>query len=224
MSITLEKAGDYHKIGLSQNIAVQQLIVKVRLNQSKKYSRSLGLFSKLMGNKAPQIDLGCMYETIDGKKGVIQSCDGNFGAISKAPYIFLDKDDRAKAAKNSENVTIYRLEMIKQVIFFLICQSAEHFQSVDNQMTFQINNGEQIHIQLNNSERTLGNSYNGRKGLPASDPHNMRSGIPWDALPRNFPLCATAMIKNIDSQVNIVKEEKYFPRHNLADDYYQFGF
>ena len=193
MSITLDKTGDYHKINLSQNIAVQQLIVQVRLDRSKKYRRSLGFFSKLMGNKVPDIDLGCMYETIDGKKGVIQSCDGNFGAISKAPYIFLDKDDRARAAKNSENVTIYRLEMIKQVIFFLICQSAEDFQSVNNQMTFQINNGEQIHIQLNNPDR-------------------------------NFPFCATAMIKNIDSQVNIVKEEKYFPGHNLADDYYQFGF
>lgn len=192
MSITLDKTGDYHKINLSQNIAIRQLIVQVRLNQSKKYSRSLGLFSKLMGNKVPDIALGCMYETIDGKKGVIQSCDGNFGAISKSPYIFLDKDDRAKVAKNSENVTIYRLEMIKQIIFFLICQSAEDFQSVNNQMTFKINNGEQIHIQLNNPDR-------------------------------NF-LCATAMIKNIDSQVNIIKEEKYFSGHNLADNYYQFGF
>ena len=91
-------------------------------------------------------------------------------------------------------LTIYRPEMIKRVMFFaLIYQGAKDFQSVDGRMTFQINNGEQVNLRLNNPDL-------------------------------NCPLCAAAMISNIGSQVKIIKEERYFQGHQLADKYYKFGF
>ena len=194
MSITLEKKGDFHKIDLSKNSASQQLTVKVNLNWSQKSNQNAGFFSKLIGSDAPDLDLGCMYETVNGEKGVIQPLGGNFGSKNKAPYILLDKDDRTGAAQDGENMTIYRPEMIKRVMFFaLIYQGAKDFQSVDGRMTFQISNGEQVHIKLNNPDR-------------------------------NCPFCAAAVISNIGSQVQIIKEERYFRGHQPADKYYKFGF
>ena len=194
MPITLEKKGDSHKIDLSKNSASQQLTVKVNLNWNQNPNQNAGFFAKLMGNDAPDLDLGCMYETVDGKKGVIQPLGGNFGAKNAAPYIFLDKDDRTGASQDGENMTIYRPEMIKRVMFFaLIYQGAKDFQSVAGQMTFQISNGEQIHIKLNNPDR-------------------------------DRPFCAAAMISNLGSQVKIIKEERYFQGHQAADNYYKFGF
>ena len=194
MPITLEKKGDSHQIDLSKKGSSQPLTVKVNLNWSQKSQQNAGFFAKLMGNDAPDLDLGCMYETVDGQKGVIQPLGGNFGSKNKAPYIFLDKDDRTGAAQDGENMTIYRPEMIKRVMFFaLIYQGAKDFQSVDGRMTFQISNGEQVHIRLNNPDR-------------------------------NCPFCAAAMISNIGSQVSIIKEERYFQGHQFADKYYKFGF
>lgn len=119
---------------------------------------------------------------------------GNFGAKNKAPYIFLDKDDRTGAAQDGENMTIDRPEIIKRVMFFaLIYQGAKDFQSVDGRITFEIGNGEQVYIKLNNPDR-------------------------------NCSFCAAAMISNIGSQVKIIKEERYFQGHQFADKYYKFGF
>ncbi|EAZ88093.1 tellurium resistance protein TerA [Crocosphaera chwakensis] len=194
MPITLEKKGDSHKIDLSKNRVFQQLIVKVNLNWNQKPNQNGGFFAKLIGNDAPDLDLGCMYETVNGDKGVIQPLGGNFGSKHTAPYIFLDKDDRTGAAQEGENMTIYRPETIKRVMFFaLIYQGAKDFQSVDGRMIFQISNGEKIYIKLNNPDYER-------------------------------PFCAAAMISNLGSQVKIIKEERYFQGHKFADDYYKFGF
>ena len=194
MPITLEKKGDSHQIDLSKKSPSQPLTVKVNLNWSHKPQQNAGFFAKLIGNDVPDLDLGCMYETIDGQKGVIQPLGGNFGSKNKAPYIFLDKDDRTGAAQDGENMTIYRPEMIKRVMFFaLIYEGAKDFQSVDGRMTFKIGNGEQVHLKLNNPDR-------------------------------NCPFCAAAMISNIGSQIKIIKEERYFQGHQFADKHYRFGF
>ena len=194
MPITLDKKGDSHKINLSKNNSTQELTVKVNLNWNQKSNPNTDFFSKLMGNNVPDLDLGCMYETVNGEKGVIQPLGGNFGSKTKSPYIVLDKDDRTGAAQDGENMTIYRPEIIKRVMFFaLIYQGAEDFQSVDGRMAFQISNGDRVFIKLNNPDR-------------------------------NCPFCAAAMISNIGSEVKIIKEERYFQGHQLADRYYQFGF
>jgi tellurite resistance protein TerA len=195
MAITLQKSGDSHKIDLSKAGDSKKLTVHVNLNWNQQSNQSAGFFTKLLGgNSAPDLDLGCMYETVDGDKGVIQPLEGNFGSKNSSPYIFLDKDDRTGAASDGENMFIYRPDKIKRVMFFaLIYQGAPDFRSVGGRMFFKVSNGEEIYLELNN-------------------PSTNRS------------LCAAAMVSNIGSQVNIIKEEKYFSGHKEADDYYQFGF
>lgn len=194
MPITLQKRGDSHKIDLSK-AGQPQLTVRVNLNWNQQPSQGGGFFAQLLGGKnAPDLDLGCMYETVNGVKGVIQPLGGNFGSKNAPPYIFLDKDDRTGAAQDGENMIVYRPETIKRVMFFaLIYEGAKDFQSVGGRMSFKVSNGEEVYLELSNPDA-------------------------------NRCFCAAAMISNLGSKVNVIKEEKYFSGHKQADDYYKFGF
>ena len=194
MPITLEKKGDSFEIDLRKNTSSQQLTVQVNLNWNQKNRQNTGFFSKSTGNDAPDLDLGCMYQTVNRQKGVIQPLGGNFGSKNQPPYILLDKDDRTGASQDGENMTIYRPDMIKRVMFFaFIYKGAKDFQSVDGRMTFQISNGERVELKLNNPDI-------------------------------NCRFCAAAMVSNLGSEVSIIKEERYFQGHQFADKYYGFGF
>ncbi len=101
------------QIDLSKAGKSKQLTVHVNLNWNQQPNKNTGFFTKLVGgNSAPDLDLGCMYETVDGTKGVIQPLGGNFGSKSSPPYIFLDKDDRTGAVADGENMLIYRPDTI----------------------------------------------------------------------------------------------------------------
>lgn len=139
MPIKLEKSGDSHKIDLSKRGRSQQLTVHVNLNWNQQLDRSAGFFTKLLGgNSAPDLDLGCMFETVNGQKGVIQPLGSNFGSKDSPPYIFLDKDDRTGASSDGENIFIYRPDTIKRVMFFaLLYEGATDFTAVGGRMLFK---------------------------------------------------------------------------------------
>ncbi len=195
MVIKLEKTGDFHKIDLSKDKRANPVQVHVNLNwEAVKNSRG-GWIEKIFGNNsAPDLDLGCMYEMINGEKGVIQPLGNNFGSSTNSPYIYLDKDDRTGTANDGENMYIFRPDLIKRVLFFgFIYEGARDFKSVDGKMFFKVSNGEEIYLELNNPDS-------------------------------NRSFCAAALVKNINSQIIIVKEEKYFQGHQQADQFYQYGF
>ena len=45
-------------------------------------------------SKGVDLDLGCLYELADGRKGVIQALGNAFGSLNRRPWILLDGDDR----------------------------------------------------------------------------------------------------------------------------------
>ena len=194
MTIELKKSGDSHNVDLNKSSDSPQLIIHVNLNWNRQESNIGGLFKNILGgNKASDLDLGCMYQMLDGQKGVIQPLGNSFGSKNSSPYIFLDKDDRTGAAANGENIYIFRPDLIKRVMFFaLIYQGTRDFKSVQGRIFFKISNGEEVFVELNN-------------------PDNHRR------------FCAAAMIKTIKSQVIITKEEKYFLGHEEASKNYRFG-
>ena len=195
MAIKLEKSGDFHKINLEKSESAESLRVHVNLDWEEVKKKEEGFFQKLFGSKSsPDLDLGCMYEMANGKKGVIQPLGGNFGSKINPPYIFLDKDDRTGSSSDGENMYIFRPDLIKKVMFFsFIYEGADDFQSVRGRMFFKVSNGEEVYLELNNPDSN-----------------------------KNF--CAAALIQNIDSQITIVKEERYFGDHQGADAHYGFGF
>ncbi|PHJ58390.1 hypothetical protein VF14_29920 [Nostoc linckia z18] len=194
MAIQLKKSGDSHNIDLKKSSNSSQLIIHANLNWNRQESNIGGLFKNILGgNKPPDLDLGCMYQMVNGQKGVIQPLGNSFGSKNSSPYIFLDKDDRTGAAANGENIYIFRPDLIKRVMFFaFIYQGTPDFKSVQGRIFFKISNGEEVSLELNNPDS-------------------------------NRRFCAAAMIKTIKSQIIITKEEKYFLGHEEASKNYRFG-
>ncbi|MBC1237927.1 tellurium resistance protein TerA [Nostoc sp. 2RC] len=194
MAIQLKKSGDSHNIDLKKSSNSSQLIIHANLNWNRQESNIGGLFKNILGgNKPPDLDLGCMYQMVDGQKGVIQPLGNSFGSKNSSPYIFLDKDDRTGAAANGENIYIFRPDLIKRVMFFaFIYQGTPDFKSVQGRIFFKISNGEEVSLELNNPDS-------------------------------NRRFCAAAMIKTIKSQIIITKEEKYFLGHEEASKNYRFS-
>jgi tellurite resistance protein TerA len=193
MAINLQKGGDKHSINLTKSTASgQSLLIHANLNWTQEKKK--GLFSFLAATQNADLDLGCMYELLDGSKGVIQPLGNSFGSKTSAPYIFLDKDDRDGASADGENMRVFKPELIKRILFFgLLYAGASDFTAVNGRMFFKISNGEQVNLDLDNA------------GL-------------------NKIFCAAALIENKNGTLTISKEARYFNGHADADKYYGFGF
>jgi tellurite resistance protein TerA len=189
--VTLDKKGDKQTVDLRKGGGTQP--IHINLNWDNPNAGKKGLFG-LGGGASPDLDLGCMFRLRDGGAGVIQPLGGNFGARDRAPFIFLDKDDRSGAAQDGENLYIYRPDLIDLVmVFALIYQGAADFAQVNGRMTIRDQSGGEILVRLSNPDR-------GR------------------------PFCAICTIANTGSSIEITKQELYVPGHREADQHFGFGF
>lgn len=198
MAINLDKSGDTYSINLRKKASsspgdLPHVTVHANLNWEQPEPK--GFLGKLFAaSNAPDLDLGCMFETQDGMKGVIQPLGNNFGSQDQAPYILLDKDDRSGSASDGENMFLYRPDLLKRVMFFaMIYEGANNFQSVGGRMRFSISGGETVTLALNNPDT-------------------------------RSTFCAAALITHQQGELVISKEERYFKSHLEADRHYQFGF
>lgn len=78
-----------------------------------------GLFKKLTGgNRGIDLDLGALWETTDGQKGVVQALGGAFGALDRAPYVLLDGDDRSGGGGENLTINLDKLPQIRRILLF----------------------------------------------------------------------------------------------------------
>ncbi len=189
ITTNLIKRGDRHLINLRKQ--TDSVIIHANLNwpQQKKTG-----FPSLSSQRV-DLDLGCMYELLDGSKDVIQPLGKRFGSKSVSPFIYLDKDDRSGYAEDGENIFVYKPKIVKRVLFYTYIYegvSDFNFNSVDAKMFFKISNGEIVTLKLDN-------------------------GTPY------MRYCAAALFTNINGQFILQKEAKYFPSHLEITQYYRFG-
>ncbi len=197
MAINLSKSGDSHKVSLKKDAAQN---IKVNLKwaaaAAKKSGGFLGGFFGGGSSDAQQqdLDLGCMYELVDGSKGVVQALGNLFGSRTQDPFIQLDKDDRSGESADGENLEILRPDRIKRVVLFAyFYEGSSDFAALNTRVTMQVNGGETVTLDLNNS----------------------KSG-------KTF--CALAQVSVKDGQISLTKEEQYFAGHRDCDAHYGFGF
>lgn len=117
MAISLEKG---RKVNLQkkQNAGLGEILVNLNWN-TKPAKR--GFFSSLMGAKGGvDLDLGCLFELKNGKKGAVQALGNAFGSLQREPYIALDGDDRTGAVTTGENLRINgnRIAEIKRILVY----------------------------------------------------------------------------------------------------------
>jgi tellurite resistance protein TerA len=190
--VTLEKRGSARRVDLLEQGGRQ--VLHFNLNWGRQAPKRSLVGSRRSSVPPADLDLGCMYEMADGRKGVIQPLGGSFGDRNGPPFIYLDKDDRSGAAADGENLYVCRPDLIRRVLVFaLIYEGAEDFVSVGGVLTIRDQEGNETVVPLNSPDPGL-------------------------------RLCVIAVATNDGETINISKEERYFKGHRLADEAYGFGF
>jgi tellurite resistance protein TerA len=120
-----------------------------------------GLFSRMKNaaaavsvSKGIDLDLGCLYELADGRKGVIQALGNAFGSLDAPPWIALDGDDRTGKVAGGENMSINlgRPGRFKRVLIFaMIYEGAPNWAAVDGVVTLTSAGGQQFEVRLDDA-------------------------------------------------------------------------
>ena len=104
MAISLEKG---KKVNLRKQEKKGLGEILVNLNWNNKPAKKGFLGSLFGGGSKPiDLDLGCLYELKNGRKGTVQALGNAFGSLQQEPYIALDGDDRTGAVATGENLRI----------------------------------------------------------------------------------------------------------------------
>lgn len=162
-----------------------------------------GFMKKLRGaaNVAPSggqidLDLACLFELKDGRKGVVQALGNTFGSLTSPPYVQLDQDDRSGQAVGGENLLIssqHQSEIARLVVFAFIYEGVANWSQADAVATIHQPGGEPITIAL--------------------DEH--RDGV---------VMCAIAHLDNGTGAMELSREVIYFAQgHRELDAHYGWG-
>ena len=152
------------------------------------------------GRSGIDLDLGCMYELSDGRRGLVQALGNTFGDYERDPFIQLDADDRTGAAANGENLFINgeRFDQIKRaVIFSFIYEGAANWGVTNGVVTITAPGQAPVEVKLDGGDRQI--------------------------------MCAIALIENRGGQLVITKLAEYFQQqgttsaHELMDRHFGFG-
>lgn len=186
--LTLDKPGERKSISLEKGSTQNSIHINLNWDRGAKKSFFGG------GGNDADLDLGCMYLSRDGKKGVVQALGKNFGARDREPYILLDKDDRSGAASDGENLYVCRPDLIEKVLVFaFIYEGAANFGTVNARLILHEKDGSETLVRL-------------------------------DAPESGATFCAICLITRTTTGVDVTKEARYFQGHRDADRHYGFGF
>ncbi len=108
-------------------------------------------------SKGIDLDLGCLYELADGRKGVVQALGNSFGALDAPPWILLDGDDRTGQVTGGENMSINLKQpgrFRRVLIFAMIYEGAPNWAAVDGVVTLTLANGQPVEVKLDATSAT----------------------------------------------------------------------
>ncbi len=158
-----------------------------------------GFLQKIMllaGRKGVDIDLGCLYELADGRRGAVQAFGNLSGSYEASPFIFLPRDEQTGArAGFDENLRINgaHWNQIKRVLVYVyIYGGAPHWESVRPQ----------IHVTV-----------------PGEDPLIVTPAVSREEL----PICAVASLENVSGAIKLANHSEYFHGHAGMDRAFGFG-
>lgn len=208
--VTLEKRGD--KVSLDKRGAQGYGRIHVNLNWNQNataapapektgfLARIAGAVNQRKGRGGIDLDLGCMYEMMDGRKGIVQALGNSFGDFQSMPFIQLEADDRTGAASGGENLYINgdRFDQFKRaLIFTFIYEGVPNWSATDAVVTMAVPNQAPIEVRLDQGGSQM--------------------------------MCAIAMIDNTGGKLQVTKMVEYFQQegrtsaHELMDRRFGFG-
>jgi tellurite resistance protein TerA len=123
--VTLEKPGQ--SVSLQKKGAgFGEIAINLNWSRGKK-----GFFGS--GN-AIDLDLGCLFELADGRKGVVQALGNSFGSFQQPPFIALSGDDRTGDVSQGETMRIngaHWSQIRRLAVFANIYDGVPNWQATD---------------------------------------------------------------------------------------------
>ncbi|OAS19712.1 tellurium resistance protein TerA [Paenibacillus oryzisoli] len=189
--IVLAKKGD--KINLEKKSGgLGEILINLNWNQKPKEDVAFWIDSP----NGIDLDLACLYELKDGRKGLIQALGNTFGSLTREPYIALDGDDRTGSVKTGENIRINGTKLVnfkRILIFTFIYEGVSKWSEADGIVTMKQNGGPDIIVKLDEHDNDL-------------------------------PMCAIALIQNVkDETLSIERIVRHFKGHQELDKAYNWG-
>ncbi len=190
MAISLEKG---QKVNLTKKSpsGLGEILVNLNWNTGKK-----GFLSSLLGSSGIDLDLGCLYEMKDGRKGAVQALGNAFGSLQYPPFISLDGDDRTGAAAAGENLRINgdKIAEIKRILVYtFIYEGIANWKQADAVVTIKYPGAEDIIVRM--------------------DEFNSRD-----------IMCGLVLFENRDDETfSVEKIIRFFPGHQELDKAFGWG-
>ena len=142
------------------------------------------------------LDLGCLFELQDGRKGCVQALGNAFGSLNQPPYIALDGDDRSGANSAGENLRINgaKVSELKRVLIYtFIYEGATNWETANGVVTVKCPGNEDIIVRMD--------EYGSSK-----------------------PMCAIALLENTTgSTFSVEKVVSFFNGHQFMDEAFNWG-
>ena len=188
MAISLEKG---QKVNLTKKSpsGLGEILVNLNWNTGKN-----GFLSSLLGSSGIDLDLGCLFEMKDGRKGAVQALGNAFGSLQYPPFISLDGDDRTGAAAAGENLRINgdKIAEIKRILVYTFIYEGNAKQA-DAVVTIKYPGAEDIIVRM--------------------DEFNSRD-----------IMCGLVLFENRDDETfSVEKIIRFFPGHQELDKAFGWG-
>lgn len=148
MAINLQKG---QKVNLTKKSSAGLGEILVNLNWNSNSGKKGFLSSLLGGNQGIDLDLGCLFELKDGRKGAVQALGNNFGSLQRPPFISLDGDDRTGAAVSGENLRINGnqiAEIQRILVYTFIYEGIANWKQADAVVTIKYPGAEDIVVNM----------------------------------------------------------------------------
>ncbi len=192
--IVLKNKGDFVKLKPKSGKAGE---IQVNLNWHQGQQKSGGFFSKMLGggSGAIDLDLGCLFEMMDGQIGSIQPLGNSFGAFDYPPYIQHSGDDRTGALASGETLRVngnYISQIKRILIYSYIYEGVAKWTEADGIVTIKQVGSPPIEVNLDN-------------------PRDGQS------------MCAIALFENMGGAFNVTKVVQYFSSHQAMDHAHNWG-
>ena len=193
MAISLEKG---KKVSLKKGSAPGLGEILINLNWNTKPAKK-GLFGMFSGGgQGIDLDLGCLFELKDGRKGVVQALGNAFGSLREPPFIALDGDDRTGAVTTGENLRIdgNQIAQFKRILVYtFIYEGVANWQQADAVVTIKYPGAEDLVVKMD--------SYNSKDIM-----------------------CGLVLLENVnDETFSVEKIVQFYPGHQALDAAFGWG-
>ena len=185
MAVELKKG---QKVNLKKKVPIGEILINLNWDQPKKRF----LFSP----RPIDLDLGCLYELKNGRKGTVQALGNAFGHLDHEPWMALDGDDRTGASSVGENLRINGAkipEIQRVLVYTFIYEGAANWQTANGVVTLRYPGNEDIIVRMD--------EYNNARRM-----------------------CAIALLENNGGDgFSVEKQVTFFDGHAQMDKAYNWG-